>query len=238
MSSTAAYTVSLSDRQITYQVVKRKRQKHINIRVTHDGTVIVSAPLMTEISQIAAALKQKERWIRKHIDTASQNMFDPLVSLPINGVDFGVSVEIRPAIKTRLILDPGNKTVRIVTSNHERFSHLEILQSKLRKYARELMQELTSELSKECGIGHQRLYIRNQRTRWGSSSGRGNLSFNWRIILTPPQIQRYLAVHELAHQIHMNHSKEFWKLVEMYCPGYQKHNDWLRKHSFLLAVLR
>lgn len=76
-----------------------------------------------------------------------------------------------------------------------------------------------------------RITIRDQKTRWGSCSARGTLSFNWRLMLAPPAVLDYVVVHELSHLTHMNHSKAFWSLVESACPDYRTHRKWLKEHG-------
>ncbi len=78
--------------------------------------------------------------------------------------------------------------------------------------------------------------IRSQKTRWGSCSSRGTLSFNWRLMLAPPAILDYVVVHELCHLRHMNHSKDFWACVETILPDYKAHRKWLKEHGHELTL--
>ncbi len=83
----------------------------------------------------------------------------------------------------------------------------------------------------EMGVRPSRLSIRSQRTRWGSCSLKGALSFNWRLIMAPPEVLDYVVVHELAHMKEHNHSKAFWDIVRRYCPDYAKHRTWLKQNQ-------
>jgi hypothetical protein len=74
---------------------------------------------------------------------------------------------------------------------------------------------------------YNRIAIKNQRTRWGSCSGKKNLNFNWRLIMTPHECVDYVIVHELAHTRQMNHSKNFWAIVEEIMPDYKSHKKTL-----------
>ena len=76
-----------------------------------------------------------------------------------------------------------------------------------------------------------RISIKDQKSLWGSCSSKRNLNFNWRLIMAPPQVLRYVVVHEMCHLKHMNHSKEFWKEVADILPDYQEWKRWLRKHG-------
>ena len=81
------------------------------------------------------------------------------------------------------------------------------------------------------GVTYGRITIRNQKTRWGSCSSKGNLNFNCLLMLTPPEIVDYVVVHELAHRIEMNHSARFWQEVERVLPDYRQRVSWLKQHG-------
>ena len=81
------------------------------------------------------------------------------------------------------------------------------------------------------GVTYGRITIRNQRSRWGSCSGKGNLNFNCLLMLTPDHVIDYVVVHELCHRLEMNHSPKFWAQVERVLPDYQKSREWLKEHE-------
>jgi predicted metal-dependent hydrolase len=81
------------------------------------------------------------------------------------------------------------------------------------------------------GVSYGRITIRNQRTRWGSCSGKGNLNFNCLLMLAPPEVLDYVVVHELCHRREMNHSPRFWALVEQVLPDWQAQRLWLKEHG-------
>ena len=76
-----------------------------------------------------------------------------------------------------------------------------------------------------------RVAIREQKTRWGSCSGKGNLNFNWKLIMAPPQALDYVVIHELCHLVEFNHSPRFWALVERQMPEYKAWKKWLQTHK-------
>ena len=81
------------------------------------------------------------------------------------------------------------------------------------------------------GVTYGCITIRNQKTRWGSCSSKGNLNFNVALMLVPPEVMDYVVVHELTHRKEMNHSPRFWAEVERVCPEYKKHRAWLKKEG-------
>ena len=85
--------------------------------------------------------------------------------------------------------------------------------------------------ARKAGVSYGRITIRNQKSRWGSCSSRGNLNFNCLLMLAPPGVTDYVIVHELCHRIEMNHSARFWAEVERVMPDYREARKWLRDHG-------
>lgn len=81
------------------------------------------------------------------------------------------------------------------------------------------------------GVQLGRISVRDTRSRWGSCSSTGSLSFSWRLILAPPRVLDYLAAHEVAHLRELNHSHRFWKLVHDLCPETEEAERWLKRHG-------
>ena len=110
-------------------------------------------------------------------------------------------------------------------------------EKELRTLAERAMRELPPRLreyAQKMGVTYGRVTIRNQRTRWGSCSSKGNLNFNCLLMLAPEEVQDYVLVHELAHRIEMNHSPRFWKIVESILPDYKIRKRWLKEEGAAL----
>ena len=89
----------------------------------------------------------------------------------------------------------------------------------------------------KMGVTYGTISIRQQATRWGSCSSKGNLNFNWTLILTPEPLQDYVVVHELAHRLEMNHSDRFWKIVESQIPDYRERRNLLKTYENQVTVM-
>ena len=128
--------------------------------------------------------------------------------------------------------------------------HIEEMKKKKEKYEGETAEKLTYEelkaladkaldvipgrveyFAKQIGVTYGRITIRNQKTRWGSCSSKGNLNFNCLLMMTPSEVLDYVVVHELCHRKEMNHSKAFWIEVEKVLPDYRDADKWLREEG-------
>lgn len=107
---------------------------------------------------------------------------------------------------------------------------------KLKKEARNHLASLTEYWAEKIGVSYGRISIRGQKTRWGSCSSKGNLNYNYLLVLCPDEVAEYVVIHELCHRIHMNHSKDFWNKIEEFCPQYKIARKWLKRNGHSLIA--
>jgi hypothetical protein len=108
-----------------------------------------------------------------------------------------------------------------------------------RWYRRMAREEIGARLDRACavaGLTYTKLTIRDQRTRWGSCSRAGAMSFNWRLLLAPEAVLDYVIWHEACHLAVMDHSPRFWALVAQHCPDYREQVSWLKRNGATLVL--
>ena len=120
---------------------------------------------------------------------------------------------------------------KAVLENQKPFTREEI--QALAQKAVKVIPGKVEKYAKVVGVDYGRITIRNQKTRWGSCSGKGNLNFNCLLMLFPDEVIDYVVVHELCHRKHMNHSAQFYKEVERVFPEYRKCQKWLKENGGL-----
>jgi predicted metal-dependent hydrolase len=115
---------------------------------------------------------------------------------------------------------------------------LDVSESEACVAAREIVSALVDQEAPRIGVSYGRLRIADQRSRWGSCSPRGTLSFSWRLVLAPLEVLDYVVVHELCHLLVLDHSQRFWRVVEQHRPHWREQRKWLREHGPELLAFR
>lgn len=210
-------------------VRRSARARRISLRISQlDGRVTLTLPKGVPEGQALAFAAEKEDWIREHLGSRQSNeVIDIGSTLPVEGVarrvegGTGRSVVLKP---DAISVPSGSAPRRL-----ERF---------LKELARDRLAAASDLYSERVGRDYSRISIRDTRSRWGSCSAQGGLMYSWRLILAPPKILNYVAAHEVAHLVEMNHSRAFWDLVEEIHGPYQAERNWLRDEGATLHRYR
>ena len=170
-----------------------------------------------------------QRYNRKSIVITVNSKAEVIIKAPYRTTE----AEIQELLKKRAgwIKEHVDKVLR----ERERADSLEpITNEDLRELgdkAVEFIPKRVEYFAGKVGVSYGRITIRNQKTRWGSCSSKGNLNFNCLLMLTPPEIIDYVIVHELCHRKEMNHSVRFWSEVAKVLPDYKKRRKWLNDNG-------
>lgn len=224
-------SILLGTNYVPYQVRISSRARRWRLTVTADKVEIVlpeGSRLHPErlLQQYADWIIEKQAKQKKRQERLDKHAL-PSDQILLHGKP--VLLEIRQASlleKQQVTHSLGR--IRVVAGKHPA---PKVLQKWLARQTEAAIMRQIQLRAAQMGVRPASFSIRNQRTRWGSCSTRGALSFNWRLIMAPPEVLDYVVVHELAHMKEQNHSKAFWKIVSKYCPDYLKHRQWLKQNQ-------
>lgn len=230
-------SVTLKGRRVAYCVRASSKASRMRIKVSPRGIEVVT-PTKAEPERITQFLKKNSRWVLDQLDFIKRAG--------------GVRVKA-PATGASTVLLRGNVVDVYIVRDEKRRGHPSVrlvdgririavaprreteagaaLARWLRRQARRDITERVAARSKEMRQKPGRVYIRAQRTRWGSCTARHNLAFNWRLVMAPPEVLDYIVVHEIAHLAVPDHSTKFWLTVRSYCPDFERHRRWLRENE-------
>lgn len=208
------------------------RARRWRVQVGADGVVVVRPRRMSERTALRL-LDGHAAWVVaqvKRLDAARRVAAGPPGTVQFQGRHVPVRIlPLSAAARARVEPVGGELLVHLPGADEGRTAG--ILEDWLRDQARQAIGASVTIHAARMNVKPARMGIRSQRTRWGSCSRNGGLSFNWRLIQVPPEVLDYVVVHELAHMVHPNHSPDFWILVQRHCPGYPAHKRWLRRHA-------
>lgn len=231
--------------------VVRSGRKTVSITIRPDGGILVRAPEKMRAEQIKRFLLEHREWIRKKQELVEEHlrMRKTFEKKYISGEKFlylgqeyildVVAVPGRKRAGAEVIAD--TLTVEIGTAEERTGQEFrEVTEAAVRRWykeeARKRFDERAAFFAEYMGVVYGQIRVKEQKTRWGSCSGRGNLNFNWKLVMAPPEILDYVVVHELCHLKEMNHSRRFWQTVERVLPDYRECRNWLKVHGEELTL--
>jgi predicted metal-dependent hydrolase len=224
-----AKRMNVGDRELIVCVRESDRAQMMRIIVGPRRPIEAIVPAGTPDAAVEAFLASKRGWIERKVAVAEEIARRPRVL----GLHEKIWLEGEPlqiehvgGALPRAELRDG--VLHVGGQKHEAAAAIE------RWYRREARRRVTAVVEREAArlaLRFNSLAIRDQRTRWGSCSRKGNLSFSWRLLIAPPKVLEYVAVHELLHLREPNHSKAFWRIIESARPGWQDEARWLREHG-------
>jgi predicted metal-dependent hydrolase len=215
--------------EIAYTVRRSDRARRVRITVDPAGEVEVVLPRRAREREAAAAVAELRPWIERRLAEAAgvrERLAARGATVPYLGETLA------------LVAEPGR------TRAHRRGEALLVpagdakpaLERWFRRAARAEVVPRLDAATADLGVSYASVRIANQRTRWGSCSATGAMSFNWRLLLAPDEVLDYVVWHEACHLRHLDHSPRFWGLLERHRPGYRAEKAWLRRHGATLVL--
>ncbi len=210
------------------------RRKTIALIVSADATVIVRAPMRTDLEYIKKLVFQKRIWIAKKKKLALKNGVPAKAKEFVNGEGF---LYLGETYKLKI---DNCGAVKLADYLYFPEKYLDDGRAKMIKWykqkAKEKIIERVNYYSQITGWKFKSLSITGAKKRWGSCGPSGSLNFSWRLIMAPFDVIDYVAVHELSHIPEKNHSKRFWNKVKAILPNYKTQRKWLKDNGNSLNI--
>jgi len=227
---------------IEYTLRRSDRARHTRLTIRPDGEVVVTLPSRAPERWATDLVRARADWIDHHQArlTAARDRLAARPSLGAGrGIDFGGlehAVEVVPLDdgrrRSRVVHDDVDRPcIRIELAGDDPREPVTVLEAWLRSEAREVIARRVAVRERDLGVQPASVAIRDQRSRWGSASRRGTLSFSWRLVMAPAAVLDYVVVHELAHLRQFGHGPAFWRIVKDAVPEADAARRWLRTHE-------
>ena len=210
----------------------RKDRRSVSMRLDKDGNITVYAPLRLSQTEIDRFVAAHARWLaRKRAELAAR------APLPVIGGKEGDHVPFFGEEYTLRLWEKRSATLRggdiFLPQGDPCGALIRFYRRKLKAFLLPVLQKYADEM----GVKPQKASIGSARTRWGVCSGRDALTFSWRLAMCAPFAAEYVAVHELCHIRHKDHSPPFWREVERFFPAYEEARAYLRQKSYFMEIL-
>lgn len=239
---------------IDYQIVRSARRKTVGLQVKA-GKVVVRAPSFVDDTYIQQLVTDKLDWLNEKIQQQVTRINEQEPSLPFGD---GSLIWVAGVRKTLSVIYTGKTPVKstdthVIISLPKRFSSditqqvdkptdkknaaiVKALEEWFKAVAHEYLPKRIERLSQETQLQHKSFKIKKYKARWGSCNNRKELSFNYFLMMLPAWVIDYVIIHELCHLKHLNHSREFWQLVNHFSPSYLQAKKWLKQHQDQLTL--
>ncbi|MEX0896105.1 MAG: SprT family zinc-dependent metalloprotease [Patescibacteria group bacterium] len=218
------------------------RAKRLSVKIDQAGKVVVVTPRFTPGWLIKKFVTDNQEWIAAHqqkLSSSRSALLDTPSTLLLFGKKYQAHVRYlaqqAPGVYTQadqLVINPFDPKTNSLKDCSQQLTRF------LKKSARRYIEPQSLQLAEKMSLNVSKIQFRAQKSRWGSCSHTGTLSFNWRLVHCPVEIINYVVIHELAHLVHFDHSRAFWTLVAQHDPAYQQNRGWLKKHGGVILSLQ
>lgn len=217
------------DPPIEIHLRRSSRARRMTLRVSGlDGSVSLTLPNGAPEADALAFAEERRSWIEK-----ARAKTSPPVGVSEGTVISIEGADVRIAYHGRRAPELHGGTFWLPRKAPGRAA-----EAFLKTIARERLVEACDRHAAALGVRYAQIALRDTRSRWGSCSAKGRLMFSWRLIMAPPGILDYVAAHEVAHLVRMDHSQAFWRVVAGICPDWEAHRACLRTQGGALHRVR
>ena len=233
-------SVEYQDSTIDF-VIEYRNRKTTAIHIKPPGIVVVLSPIFTPEETIRERVRSKGGWILKKLSQVRQmdpekfkKDFTDGESFLFLGKNYGLKLVKSKRKIPKVFFREG--VFYLETGLYDIHDMRKAMEKWYRKKADRIINDRVVFYEEKIGKKPRSARVREQKCRWGSCTGRGDMYFNWRCVMAPPGIIDYIVVHEMSHLIHSNHSRAFWEKVESILPDYRKRKKWLKENGMMMDI--
>jgi predicted metal-dependent hydrolase len=241
MNAATKHQIRLGGRRVEYRVLHSRGARKLRVRVGPNGVDVVR-PSGRNGDHVSTFLHRNEAWILDQLQRVERlrSVRRPeqrrVGAILFRGQQTRLRVETTVALTRGSAISFANGEIVIRRGHESRTPVARSLENWLRKQARKEIERNLSVLTLRLRQEPRRVYVMGQRTKWGNCSAGRNLSFNWRLILAPDFVLRYLVTHEAVHLAIPDHSAKFWLTVQSLCRETERAKQWLCSHQAQLTI--
>ena len=222
----------------TYKVVLKRvaSARRYTLRVKNvSGEIVLTIPSRGSLKEAQAFAERQGAWIGARLRRLPQAIpFEPGAIIPLRGIAH--EIVHCPGRRGTVWIEPARPDLFVrgdfaLCVAGDRAHVGRRVRDYLRREAKRDLEAAVLHYTREVNLPNRSVGLRDTTSRWGSCSSEGSLNFSWRLILAPAYVLDYLAAHEVAHLVHMNHSARFWKLTQKLCPATDRAEAWLKAHG-------
>ena len=208
-------SINIKQSEISYKFRYSSKAQHLRLQISLGNELEVILPRGYELKEAENFILTKSKWIKRHLN------FQPVKKKDYYyfGNKITIQQEFALFIKKHNIRLEKDE-LKIISPENSNMELNKLYNTWLRNQAKEYLPERAAELANQYGFSINKISVRGQKTRWGSCSSRGNISFNYMLLVFRKEVIDYVIIHELCHTKEMNHSEDFWTLVKIFCPSF------------------
>lgn len=240
--SPKSQTTLVCGKKVRLVIRRSRRARRTTVHVDHGEGLVVVLPQRAPLREVEQMLAEHAAWIDRQVDkygvrdgpvrrefvTGSEFLF--------LGIPRRLVIELAPATARRSRVAEGDSRLELKLVPEDALHPRRVLERWLRRRAGTILRERVDEMAVRIGLRPAKVIVGERKSRWGSCSGQGTLSFCFRLVMAPPPVIDGVVAHEICHLRHLNHGRRFWRLLRLACPDYEEQMAWLKEHEGELTL--
>ena len=229
---------TIVDNELSIQVVRSRRRRKTSSIIISNGIVKIVVPDQISDFTIKELINKRMSWIKKKLQDES-NIKPVIVKEYVDDENFtylGNNYKLKSFVGNVSFVKVSSDYINVSLPKKSKENIKGLLERWYKEKAIEILTEKTNRYAKIIGVSPTTISVGDFKSKWGSCSIEGKISYNWKIIIAPSRVLEYIVIHELCHMLEHNHSKEYWRHVNTYCNDFKEYRKWLKLNGRVLVL--